>query len=122
MRARYVQGHDGEGFTHIEGEKIRIACCDCGLVHDAMLDVVGSPGGQKVRIFAIRNGRATAGRRKNPKIKLLVELEAAQAKVQAVEAWIAANAFVGKSVNASDEELLRDSIADELFRAMEIAP
>jgi len=34
---RYVQRYDEEGFVVPLDELYRLACCDCGLVHDMML-------------------------------------------------------------------------------------
>jgi hypothetical protein len=61
MRAKYKQRHDGEGFTVPSKQVYRIACCDCGLVHD----FVFVAGRGVVGIAAKRNSRATAQRRKN---------------------------------------------------------
>ena len=62
MRARkYIQRQDGEGFT-VESHAItRIACCDCGLVHDM---VFVSQDGKAIGVAAKRNNRATAQRRR----------------------------------------------------------
>ena len=57
---KYVQRKDGEGFEVPSGEMYRIACCDCGLVHDF---VFVSEDGKPVGIAAKRNNRATAQRR-----------------------------------------------------------
>lgn len=43
------------------GEVYRIACCDCGLVHDM---VFVSQDGKPIGVAARRNGRATGQRRK----------------------------------------------------------
>lgn len=60
MRARYTQRYDGEGFTVPSGVIYRLACCDCGLVHDMVLvSEDGKPIGMAVR----RNNRSTALRR-----------------------------------------------------------
>lgn len=58
---RYAQRKDGEGFTVPSSEIHRIACCDCGLVHDF---VFVSNDGQPIGIAAKRNARATAQRRR----------------------------------------------------------
>lgn len=57
---KYVQRMDGEGFSVPSGEIYRIACCDCGLVHDF---VFVSEDGKPIGIAAKRNNRATAQRR-----------------------------------------------------------
>jgi hypothetical protein len=59
--ARYTQRKDGEGFTVPSGEIYRIACCDCGLVHDF---VFVSADGQPIGVAASRNNRATAQRKR----------------------------------------------------------
>lgn len=61
MRAKYTQRHDGEGFTVPSGELYRIACCDCGLVHDF---VFVSEDGKPIGVAASRNARSTAQRRR----------------------------------------------------------
>ena len=58
---RYKQRLDGEGFTVKSGEIHRIACCDCGLVHDF---VFVSEDGKPIGVAARRNPRATAQRRR----------------------------------------------------------
>lgn len=60
--AKYKQRKDGEGFEVPSGEIYRIACCDCGLVHDF---VFVSEDGKPIGIAARRNNRATAQRRKS---------------------------------------------------------
>jgi hypothetical protein len=62
VRARYVQRRDGEGFEILSGEIYRLACCDCGLVHDV---VIVSQDAKPVGIAARRNNRATAQRRRH---------------------------------------------------------
>jgi hypothetical protein len=53
----YIQRKDGEGFAVPIGEIYRIACCDCGLVHD-----VG---------FAYEDGKlAMAAKRNNTETEL----------------------------------------------------
>ena len=58
---RYTQRRDGEGFEVPSGEVYRIACCDCGLVHDF---VFVSQDGMPIGVAARRNARATAARRR----------------------------------------------------------
>ena len=60
-RSRYKQRQDNEGFEVPSGEIYRIACCDCGLVHDF---VFVSSNGKPIGIAAKRNNRATAQRRR----------------------------------------------------------
>lgn len=60
MRAKkYKQRTDGESFLVPHGDTHRIACCDCGLVHDMKFAAVGNG----VIVTAARNNRATASRR-----------------------------------------------------------
>lgn len=59
--ARYVVRHDGEGFEVPVGKIYRLACCDCGLVHDVVFVIKGRSLGMAAR----RNNRATAQRRRN---------------------------------------------------------
>lgn len=58
---RYKQRIDGEGFLVPCAEVYRIACCDCGLVHDF---VFVSEDGRPIGVAAKRNNRATAQRRR----------------------------------------------------------
>ena len=57
---KYTQRLSGEGFSVPSGEVYRLACCDCGLVHDF---VFVSEDGKPIGIAAKRNNRATAQRR-----------------------------------------------------------
>lgn len=59
---RYAKRLDGEGFTVPCGEVYRLACCDCGLVHDF---VFVSEDGKPIGVAARRNERATGQRRRN---------------------------------------------------------
>jgi len=59
---KYKQRLDGDGFEVPSGTIHRIACCDCGLVHDF---VFVSNDGDPVGVAAKRNNRATAQRRRN---------------------------------------------------------
>lgn len=61
---KYVQRKDGEGFEVPSGEVYRLACCDCGLVHDIVLV---SEDGKSIGFAARRNNRATAQRRRRRK-------------------------------------------------------
>ncbi len=65
MKARYKQRVDGEGFEVPLGEVYRIACCDCGLVHDVVW--VFEDG--RLGMAARRNNRATAQKRRWRKAK-----------------------------------------------------
>jgi hypothetical protein len=65
----YIQRKDGEGFVVPAKKVYRIACCDCGLVHD----FVFVNGRGVVGIAARRNRRATAARRRQMKTKKIVQ-------------------------------------------------
>ena len=67
-RAKYKQRVDNEGFTVPSGELYRIACCDCGLVHDFIFI---SEDGKDIGIAARRNKRSTAQRRRHMKKRRL---------------------------------------------------
>jgi hypothetical protein len=62
----YIQRKDGEGFEVPAGKIYRLACCDCGLVHDMVF--VASKDRETIGIAARRNNRATAQRRRKRKI------------------------------------------------------
>lgn len=63
-KAKYTQRYDGEGFEVPNGKIYRLACCDCGLVHDM---VFVAKGKGPIGIAAKRNNKATAQRRRyNP--------------------------------------------------------
>jgi hypothetical protein len=61
---KYIQRYDDEGFAVPSNKVYRIACCDCGLVHDF---VFVSEDGKDIGIAARRNNRATGQRRRNLK-------------------------------------------------------
>ena len=58
---RYRYRKDKEGFAIPSGVLYRLACCDCGLVHDIVLV---SDDGNDIGFAACRNERATAARRR----------------------------------------------------------
>lgn len=58
---KYKQRTDGEGFEIPSNTLYRIACCDCGLVHDV---VIVSNDRKPVGIAFRRNNRATAQKRR----------------------------------------------------------
>ena len=58
---RYRYRKDKEGFAIPSGVLYRLACCDCGLVHDIVLV---SDDGKDIGFAACRNERATAARRR----------------------------------------------------------
>ncbi len=60
---RYPKFSDYEGFEiDPKEETIRFACCDCGLVHDMGVAIVGR---KKVQIAYHRHNRATAQLRRH---------------------------------------------------------
>lgn len=62
MKARYKRRKDGEGFEVPSNQIYRMACCDCGLVHDM---VFVSEDGKPIGVAARRNNRSTAQMRKS---------------------------------------------------------
>ena len=56
---------DSEEWFHLPAGGMRIACCDCGLVHD----VSYRRRGAKIEVRFARNDRATAGLRRGMKRK-----------------------------------------------------
>lgn len=67
MKSRYVQRHDGEGWTKKSGVVFKMECCDCGLVHQVVV-LAGKPW-QLVGLAAKRDNRATGQRRRKRKEK-----------------------------------------------------
>lgn len=57
---KYIQRIDGEYWSITREEIFRIACCDCGLVHDII--VVEEDG--ELTMAARKNNRATGQRRR----------------------------------------------------------
>jgi hypothetical protein len=72
---KYHQRSDNEGFEVPSGQIYRLACCDCGLIHDF---VFVSEDGKPIGIAARRNSRATAQRRKSIKRKALAAAQSAE--------------------------------------------
>ena len=60
---RYIQRQDGEGFVIPKDEVFRLACCDCGLVHDIVISY--DEKSNELGMATKRNNRATAQRRKS---------------------------------------------------------
>jgi len=58
--SRYTQRKDGEGWEVQPGQIFKLACCDCGLVHQVVIVVEGG----EVGIAAKRDARATGQRRR----------------------------------------------------------
>lgn len=68
---KYVQRVDGEGFAVPLNTRYRLACCDCGLVHDVVWVYEPTVTADYIGMAAKRNNRATAQKRK----KLLTKEE-----------------------------------------------
>lgn len=64
---RYKQRQDGEGFVVPRDEIFRLACCDCGLVHDIVISYDKETG--ELGMATRRNNRATAQRRRKAKVQ-----------------------------------------------------
>ena len=62
-RTKYTQRKDGEGWEEESHRVFKLACCDCGLVHDVV--IVAGRKGTKIGIAAKRNPRATGQRRRH---------------------------------------------------------
>lgn len=60
---RYKQRQDGEGFVVPQDEVFRLACCDCGLVHDIVVSY--DKDTDELGMATKRNNRATAQRRRH---------------------------------------------------------
>jgi len=68
--SRYVKRENGEGWTIRNREPFRVACCDCGLVHNIVIASLDKRKGAVLGIAAERNERATAAkRRRKEKVK-----------------------------------------------------
>jgi len=65
---KYIKREDGEGFEIPLGEIYKLACCDCGLVHDVIF--VYKDG--KLAMAAKRNNRATGQKRRRKRKKELI--------------------------------------------------
>ena len=66
MRTKYTQRLDGEGWEITLGQIFKIACCDCGLVHNVI--IVEEDG--EIGMAAERDNRATGQRRRHMKKKI----------------------------------------------------
>ena len=63
QRTIYMQRTDNEGFEVPNGEIYKLACCDCGLVHQIVIIAHGLKKGTPLGMAAKRDNRATAARR-----------------------------------------------------------
>ena len=64
-RTTYIQRQDNEGFNVPNGQPYKLACCDCGLVHQIVIHAPGLPNGTPLGMAARRDNRATAQRRRH---------------------------------------------------------
>lgn len=64
QRIAYTQRTDNEGFEVPNGEIYKLACCDCGLVHQIVIVAPGLKKGTPLGMAAKRDNRATAARRR----------------------------------------------------------
>lgn len=64
---RYKQLKDKEGWTVNNKELFRLACCDCGLVHNVAIVAPTLRKGTPLGFAVERNKRATAARRRGMK-------------------------------------------------------
>jgi len=67
IKTKYTQRHDNEGFTIPNKTIYKLACCDCGLVHQIVIAAPGLKKGAKIGFAAKRDNRATANRRRAKK-------------------------------------------------------
>lgn len=67
MRVPYYQVHNGE-LMPLKSRRLRLACCDCGLVHDLVFKITN---GRRISYRAYKNGRATGGKRKAKGIRIV---------------------------------------------------
>lgn len=63
MKSKITQRHDYEPFEIPIGEKYRLFCCDCGLVHDVVFILEEG----KLYMTAVRNNKSTGQRRRQLK-------------------------------------------------------
>lgn len=63
----YKNLRDNEGVSFRSKEIFKLACCDCGLVHDMVL--VASKHGRSIGLALRRNKKATASRRRRKHVK-----------------------------------------------------
>lgn len=64
-RSRYETITDGDGLTIKNREVFKLACCDCGLVHDVVVVAGGIRKGKDIGLAMRRNKRATSQRRRH---------------------------------------------------------
>lgn len=65
---KYEQLIDGIGSTVKNKEKFKLACCDCGLVHDVAIVAPKVRKGVELGFAVARNKRATSQRRRQMRL------------------------------------------------------
>lgn len=63
-RTTYTQRRDCEGFEVPNGKPHKLACCDCGLVHQVVIVAPGVRKGASLGVAVRRDNRATGQRRR----------------------------------------------------------
>ena len=58
--SKYTQRTDGEGFEIPNKTVYKLACCDCGLVHQIVIAAPKLKRGEPIGFAAKRDNRATA--------------------------------------------------------------
>lgn len=71
--SKYTQRKDNEGFEVPNGVPYKLACCDCGLVHQIVILVPSLKKGTLIGMAAKRDNRATGQRRRWSKLNATVE-------------------------------------------------
>ncbi len=80
---KYTQRSDGEGFEVPNGQVYKLACCDCGLVHQIVILAPGVEKGTPLGFAAKRDNRATAARRRKSSENTEVSYPETKPKTQA---------------------------------------
>lgn len=70
MKSKYEQLIDGIGSTVKNKEKFKLACCDCGLVHDVAIVAPKVRKGVELGFAVARNKRATSQRRRQMRLNV----------------------------------------------------
>ena len=63
-KSKYIQLIDGEGSTVNNKERFKLACCDCGLIHEVAIVAPKLRKGAPLGFAVKRHTRATAQRRR----------------------------------------------------------
>lgn len=70
--SKYTQRQDNEGFEVPNAEPYKLACCDCGLVHQIVIVAPGVKKGTPIGFAARRDNRATGQRRRKPRLNAVM--------------------------------------------------